>query len=168
MIWINKIVKIIHGIAIAMALALAFITAINDLIYAKIIETMIIPIASSLVIYAVCQIRLVIKSIEYALPNHKLMSIIFINYLMFAVFCFTCSVLELVYFREIKKNGDVDTVESLKIAYALLIFRLISQTFAHYAAIFLVVLILWFTRERQLAEVQDSLLGKKVPKIVFI
>ena len=92
---------------------------------------------------------------------------IFINYLMFAVFSFSVDIIELSYDKEFDKFGH-ETLTSLQLFYILQITVMVSQTFAIYAAVFLASLIVWFTKGSQLAEVQDKLLGKKVPKIVFI
>ena len=67
--WINKLVKILNVLAIALTLILGALTSVGNLLVSTICQTLIIPLAASVVIYAVCRIRKIIKAIDYRLPN---------------------------------------------------------------------------------------------------
>lgn len=119
-------------------------------------------------IYSVFSIRKMIRRIEHALPNERLVILHMVNFLLFILFELFLMSLS---FASATMN-QIDTPEEqltlLKLEFAGTSVGLFNTVYSTYMEIFLLYLIMVFTRERQNLEMTDTVLGKKVPSIVFI
>ena len=123
--------------------------------------------------FSVLRIRRTIKSIAYAFPNEKLISVHFFNFPTWTVLVLADTALSWTVIR----MGDVDKFSSVdaELTYAKLYFwdgvvTNIQVIFAFWMELFLLYLI-WRSTNDNVTErygVKDLILGRKVPVIVFI
>ena len=122
---------------------------------------------------SVCSMRGTIKSLAYSFPNERLMCIHFVNFPIWILLSSIDTVLGMMAHTIASQTEPLDTDEKLKmlkITYAKAVVTNIQVPFSFWLGVWLLYLILKSTTMNDLDKsgVQDVVLGRKVPPIVFI
>ena len=132
--------------------------------------TFLIFFINFVLIYSVCKIRNTIKAIEDKFPNDTLMIVHLVNFIVYSVMLLTTSTLHLICALEFTTKGEaIDDDDMSKAScrdgyYA----GFFQNLFYNYMTLFLMYLILRFSRERLNKDRKDPCLGKNVPLIVYV
>ena len=127
--------------------------------------TLILVISIYVILYSVYRIKKLIRVIENAFPNERLMTLHFVNFTTYAVFRIAKLFLKLL---AQKLEQSPHALLGLKLYYAYFIVGLVENTIYLYANIFLLYLLLKFTSPHHDFRMKDTVLDKEVPNIVFL
>ena len=125
-------------------------------------------IKNLIIVYALCTILKFVKTIEYALPNMKLMIFHFVNVLILTLVYLTAGTLFAASHLYLDTGDQERELIGTKLSYYYAIVNNVSGFFQVYNVLFIYSMILLFISQRPKIDLNDTLLGKKVPSIVFI
>ena len=146
------------------ALLIIAITIDKGLVYTLLYEILIIFI-NFVLIHSVSSIRNTIKAIEDKFPNDKLMCVHLVNFIVYTLIFLVTSTMKTICSIETSNNGTSYDLKSCEYDYYI---SAIQNLFYNYMTLFLMYLIIRFSRERLNESKKDPCLGKKVPIIVYI
>lgn len=148
---------------------IALFTPDSNYLY-TVFYTFLICFINFILIYSVCKIRNTIKAIEDRFPNDTLMIVHLVNFIVYSAVLLTTSTLDLICALEFTRNGEpIEEGDMSKAScrdgyYA----GFFQNIFYNYMTLFLMYLILRFSRERLNKDRKDPCLGKNVPLIVYV
>ena len=125
-------------------------------------------IKNLIIVYALCTILKFVKTIEYALPNMKLIIFHFVNVLILTLVYLAAGTLFAVSNLYLDTGDQEHELIGSKLSYYYAIVNNVSGFFQVYNVLFIYSMILLFISQRPKIDLNDTLLGKKVPSIVFI
>ena len=174
----NKCIFLLTGAVTLYVLGLVWCYFNLNYIQYVIAEGGMIIFINVALIYGVLSIHKTIKSVEHAFPNESLMMVHLLNFVVYTCMFLVTSTLVIVCDGKNVEPGeswDPTTIDPNEISLPLArtcysndILGFTQNFFYNYMTLFLMYLINRFSKERPNTEVEDDILDKKVPVIVFI
>ena len=121
----------------------------HDNFYSELLYLVPLYLTCLVFIIALCKIQNSIKAIKFARLHRMMTCIHFFNLITYTILGTTSRILSLLRFQSYEHGDPDDIMKHLKFAYYYLIFNLITNAFALYQDIFVLYLILIFTKEKE-------------------